>query len=124
MPSRRPPNKQRALPDSAVKEILRAPANSLPRDLAEQFGCHVQLVRDIRRGRGYMDVLPNLRRIPFVDRTGGCHGCVYYVPRQKRQDNTYIRNRCTLGLAELVEGGPSVGKDCSWFEGPTEERCA
>lgn len=118
MPRLKGRNKHRAIPDDAIKEILLAPDNSLPRDFAERFGCGVQMVRDIRRGLQYRDILPTVERKPFVDRRAGCHGCVHYIPKQVLEDKTHVRNRCALGLAELREGGPSAGQDCNWFEGP------
>ena len=104
----------------AVKQIITADRSETVAGLAAELGMNNQTVRDIRLGRTYQDVMPEVERTPFWNRQGGCIKCRHY---RKGDKNGYLKTVCQLDVPEFRESTkPSnVGLMCSWFQPKPEE---
>jgi len=78
----------RVLSDEQVKEAL---TSDVPHaSLARKFGCSPQAVRDVRYGRSYVGVFPDLpRRNRFTGPRRFCRDCIHR-----------INDKCSMGFPE------------------------
>ena len=103
-----------------VETILRAHPSETARGLARELGMKVQNVRDIRTGKTYKDVLPEIERTPFWNRQGGCSACRFHTPgdrnRKGREPSSYAQ--CDLDIEEFrtSERPTTVGLTCPYFQ--------
>ena len=107
-----------------VKQIITADPSETVAGLAAELGMNKQTLRDIREGRTYRDVMPEVERTPFWDRQHGCCKCRFYTPREDRhvkapwsiarcqQDNDRFLHEA------LIHGGRPhmVGTTCRLFQ--------
>lgn len=72
--------------------------------LADQLGRSSEAIRQVRIGKTYRDVLPDMpRMIPL--RSGGvtCYTCEHW------------RGDCTMGFPDPLEEGPGFARDCDFY---------
>lgn len=96
-----PKSGTRSLSDEQVVRILLSP-NLDTGQLAKELGCHRNVVCEIRRGRTYRSVRPDIERVA-AEKTerDSCHPCVHW------------EGHCTLGFPEGKHG--NYGNLCSLF---------
>ena len=109
----------------AVKQIITAHPSETVASLAAELGMNNQTVRDIRVGKTYRDVLPEVERTPFWNRRGGCKRCLYYIPRDNHLPNNDPNRsaRCQLNVPEFIEKAQTkgakpgdTGKTCAYYQ--------
>lgn len=103
-----------------VETIIKAHPSETVRGLARELGMPAQNVRDIRNGKTYRDVMPEVERVPFWSRQGGCTACRFHTPgdrnRHNREPTSYAQ--CELDIKEFREAArpKSVGLTCPYFQ--------
>ena len=111
----------RRLSVEAVKRVILADSLESVAGLASELGVSRKTVWDIRTGRTYRDVLPEVARTGFINRHGGCAACMHYTARCGRRPDQAAK--CELAIPEFVEeanafgGKPGMlGLECSYFQ--------
>lgn len=111
----------RRLSVEAVKRVILADSLESVAGLASELGISRKSVWDIRTGRTYRDVLPEVERTGFINRHGGCASCMHYTARRGRSPDQAAK--CELAIPEFVEeahafgGKPGMlGLECSYFQ--------
>ena len=72
--------------------------------LADQYGCSRELIRQIRSGLIYKDLLPHWFRSPATAGDPTCQQCKFWS------------DGCSMGFPEFEIEGPRFARDCSVFE--------
>jgi hypothetical protein len=71
--------------------------------LADQHGCSRELIRQIRSGLIYKDLLPDWFRAPFKAGDPTCNQCRFWS------------DGCSMGFPDPEIEGPRFARDCSVF---------
>ena len=87
---------------ATVKKIRASPDGR--RILAQQYGCSEELIRAIRAGQVYRDLLPDGFRAPPKPGDPNCEHCLHWSV-----------DACGMGFPDPAEEGPSFARDCSVF---------
>ena len=86
--------------------------------LADQHGCSRELIRQIRNGRIYRDLLPEWFREPAKAGDPTCEQCEFYVgAKQEQLEEEGQAASCSLGIPEFETEGVRAAWDCSAFAG-------
>lgn len=102
----------RHLGDAAVMAI-RQSTDSLE-SLAAQHGCSRELIRQIRSGLIYKDLLPEWFRAPARASDPTCKQCKFYVEAKPEQIKVDAQDhKCDLGIPEFETQGLRAIRDCS-----------
>lgn len=72
--------------------------------LADQYGCSRELIRQIRIGLIYKDLLPEWFRSPPTAGDPTCRQCKFWS------------DGCSMGFPDVEIEGPRFARDCSVFE--------
>ena len=72
--------------------------------LADQYGCSRELIRQIRSGVIYKDLLPYWFRSPATAGDPTCQQCKFWS------------DGCSMGFPDVEIEGPRFARDCSVFE--------
>jgi hypothetical protein len=91
----------RLIDDAAVIAIRQSTDDY--QSLADQHGCSAELIRQIRTGKIYADLLPDWFRSPPKAGDPHCEQCRFCV------------DGCTMGFPEFEIEGPGFARDCSAF---------
>jgi hypothetical protein len=91
--------------EAIARQILTAPCEMGSSALSKQVGLSRQMVRQIRMGESYADVLPHLPRIDPVQMQRSCLDCKLFdsQPRRLRDAeglDTRTHGRCSIGIPE------------------------
>jgi transposase-like protein len=82
--------------------------------LAQQYGCSRELIRQIRNGEIYRDLLPEGFRSPPKASDPTCYQCIFYVPAKPEQIEVEGQcEHCYLGIPEFETEGVRAAWDCS-----------
>lgn len=81
-----------------VREILLSDESGLT--LAKKIDCRRQVIYDIRCGRAYRDLFPEIER--SVDKN--CRRCAHWN-----------HQRCGLGFPDVIRSGPAFARLCSAY---------
>ena len=92
----------RLIDDAAVMAIRQS--SDSYQLLADQYGCSRELIRQIRSGVIYKDLLPNWFRSPPTARDPTCQQCKFWS------------DGCSMGFPDPEIEGPRFARDCSVFE--------
>ena len=92
----------RRFDEATIKEI-RASAEGR-RILAQQYGCSEELIRAIRAGQVYRDLLPDGFRAPPGPGDPNCERCLHWAG-----------DACGMGFPDPEMEGPAFAQDCSVF---------
>ena len=117
-----PANKLRKVSDESVLHILQAHPMCRPVDIAEEVGTTAQTVRDIRSNKMYRDVFPEIERVPFWSRRGGCASCRHFEKQEVRgvvfgsKTKERTKSSCGFDFPEFNECSTNAGHECNWFE--------
>jgi hypothetical protein len=79
--------------------------------LAAQYGCSRELIRQIRNGQIYRDLLPEWFRAPAKAGDPTCEQCEFYVKAKQEQ----LDESCSLDIPEFETQGVRAAWDCSAF---------
>ena len=110
------PCRKRKIDSAAVMEIRRSDENY--QVLAAQHGCSRELIRQIRDGSIYKDLLPKWFRSPPKAGDPTCEQCEFYVKaKQERMDEERQNEFCSLDIPEFEIQGVRAAWDCSAFAG-------
>ena len=72
--------------------------------LGRTLGRTAEAIRQVRRGKAYRDVLPDLPRWQRGRLQGpSCYGCTHWA------------NGCAMGFPDPEEEGPGFARDCSLY---------
>jgi hypothetical protein len=93
---------ERLIDDAAVMAIRQSTDSY--QLLADQYGCSRELIRQIRSGLIYKDLLPHWFRSPATAGDPTCHQCIHRG------------NPCSMGFPEAEIEGPRFARDCSVFD--------
>ena len=110
------PRAERLIDDATVMAIRQSTDGH--QLLADQHGCSRELIRQIRSGLIYKDLLPEWFRAP--DRAGDptCEQCEFYVKaKQERMHEERQNESCSLDIPEFEIQGVRAAWDCSAFAG-------
>lgn len=108
--------RKRKITTEAVMEIRASSDNY--QDLAAQHGCSRELIRQIRDGKIYRDLLPEWFRAPAKAGDPTCEQCEFYVgAKQERLDEEGQGASCSLDIPEFETEGVRAAWDCSAFAG-------
>ena len=72
--------------------------------LADQYGCSRELIRQIRSGVIYKDLLPYWFRSPATAGDPTCQQCIHWS------------DGCSMGFPDVEIEGPRFARDCSVFD--------
>ena len=103
------PCRKRKIDSAAVGEIRRSDENY--HVLAAQYGCSRELIRQIRNGQIYRDLLPEWFRAPAKAGDPTCEQCEFYVKAKQEQ----LDESCSLDIPEFETQGVRAAWDCSAF---------
>lgn len=82
--------------------------------LADQHGCSRELIRQIRNGSIYKDLLPEWFRSPPKAGDLTCRQCQFYVKAKLEQIEVEAQKEsCSLGIPEFETEGVRAIRDCS-----------
>lgn len=102
-----------------VLAILSYPLTSSHMSVAAATGFDREIVRRIRLGIKFSDILPELPRMdPEVSRAR-CNQCVQWKPADKVEADRY--GECTLGIPECKTDGTKWARGCGAFT-PVEKK--
>jgi hypothetical protein len=96
----------RRFDEATIKEI-RASAEGR-RILAQQYGCSEELIRAIRAGQVYRDLLPDGFRAPPGPGDPNCERCREWLGPD-------AAHPCRFRFPEALDEGPAFAQDCSVF---------
>lgn len=96
------PCRKRKIDSAAVMEIRRSDENY--QVLAAQHGCSRELIRQIRDGSIYKDLLPGWFRSPPKAGDPTCNQCRFWS------------DGCSMGFPDAEIEGPRFARDCSAFD--------
>ena len=96
------PKAERLIEDAAVMAIRQSTDSY--QLLADQYGCSRELIRQIRSGLIYKDLLPNWFRSPFKAGDPTCQQCKFWS------------DGCSMGFPDAEIEGPRFARDCAVFE--------
>jgi hypothetical protein len=96
-------SKAERLIDNAAVMVIRQSTDSYQL-LADQYGCSRELIRQIRSGLIYKDLLPHWFRSPAVAGDPTCQQCIHWI------------DGCSMGFPDVEIEGPRFARDCSVFE--------
>ena len=110
------PNAKRLIDDATVMAIRQSADGH--QSLADQHGCSRELIRQIRSGLIYKDLLPEWFRAPARAGDPTCEQCEFYVKaKQERMDEERQSESCSLDIPEFEIQGVRAAWDCSAFAG-------
>lgn len=89
--------------DAATIKAIRASPDGR-RVLAKQYDCSEELIRGIRSGQVYRDLLPEGFRAPPRRGDPSCDNCIHW-----------LIDACEIGFPEPETEGPAFAQDCSVF---------
>ena len=96
------PDAKRLIDDAAVMAIRQSTDSY--QLLADQHGCSRELIRQIRSGLIYKDLLPGWFRSPPKASDPNCEQCKFWS------------NGCSMGFPDPETEGPWFARDCSVFD--------
>jgi hypothetical protein len=99
------PDAKRLIDDAAVMAIRQSTDGH--QSLADQHGCSRELIRQIRSGLIYKDLLPDWFRGPFKAGDPTCNQCRFWS------------DGCSMGFPDPEIEGPRFARDCSVFDAIT-----
>ena len=99
------PDAKRLIDDAAVMAIRQSTDGH--QSLADQHGCSRELIRQIRSGLIYKDLLPNWFRAPAKAGDPTCEQCRFWS------------EGCSMGFPDAEIEGPRFARDCSVFDAVT-----
>jgi hypothetical protein len=104
--------------EELTREVLSAPIELSHQRLGMQLGINRTLVRQIRYGLAYSDVLPGIPRLEPDQPRRRCDQCVHWTAEftRKRNENMEDIRRlgfCTLGIPEAEN--MRFGRGCGAF---------
>jgi len=104
--------------EEITRDVLNAPIELSHKRLGMQLGINRTLVRQIRYGLAYTDVLPDLMRLEPDQPRRRCDQCVQWEPeftRSRGEDGSDIRQlgHCSLGIPEAEN--MRYGRGCGAF---------
>ena len=99
------PDANRLIDDAAVMAIRQSTDGH--QSLADQHGCSRELIRQIRSGLIYKDLLPDWFRGPFKAGDPTCNQCRFWS------------DGCSMGFPDPEIEGPRFARDCSVFDAVT-----
>ena len=106
------PDAKRRINDSAVMAIRQSTDSY--QLLADQHGCSRELIRQIRSGLIYKDLLPEWFRSPAKAGDPTCRQCQFYVEAKPEQIEVEAQKEsCSLGIPEFDAEGVRAIRDCS-----------
>lgn len=106
------PGAKRLIDNAAVLAIRQSTDNH--QELANQYGCSRELIRQIRNGKIYRDLLPKWFRAPAKDGDPTCRQCQFYVEAKPEQVEVDAQEQsCSLGIPEFETQGVRAIRDCS-----------
>ena len=110
------PDAKRLIDDAAVMAIRQSTDGY--QLLADQHGCSRELIRQIKNGSIYKDLLPEWFRLPPKAGDPTCEQCEFHVKaRQGQLDEEGQAASCSLGIPEFETEGVRAVWDCSAFAG-------
>jgi hypothetical protein len=102
----------RLIDDAAVIAIRQSTDDY--QSLADQHGCSAELIRQIRTGKIYADLLPDWFRAPAKAGDPTCRQCQFYVEAKPEQIEVDAQDEsCSLGIPEFEAQGVRAIRDCS-----------
>ena len=108
------PEAKRLIDNAAVMAIRQSTDNH--KSLAKRYGCSRELIRQIRNGSIYKDLLPEWFRAPAKAGDPTCEQCEFYVKAKQGQlDEEGQDKSCSLGIPEFETEGVRAARDCSAF---------
>jgi len=93
---------ERLIDDAAVMAIRQSTDSY--QLLADRYGCSRELIRQIRNGLIYKDLLPHWFRSPATAGDPTCQQCIHWS------------DGCSMGFPEVEIEGPRFARDCSVFD--------
>lgn len=93
----------RRFDDETIRDILLSDESNVRAGV--RYGCTRELIRQIRTGRLYGDVLPDIPRRRSQSRTMVCTKCKHWEI-----------DLCGFGFPDPLEEGPGFAADCSMYE--------
>jgi hypothetical protein len=93
---------ERLIDDAAVMAIRQSTDNN--QLLADRYGCSRELIRQIRSGLIYKDLLPTWFRSPPKAGDLTCQQCKFWS------------DGCSMGFPDVEIEGPRFARDCSVFD--------
>jgi hypothetical protein len=96
-------SKANRLIDDAAVMAIRQSSDSYQL-LADRYGCSRELIRQIRVGLIYKDLLPHWFRSPATAGDPTCQQCKFWS------------DGCSMGFPDVEIEGPRFARDCSVFE--------
>jgi hypothetical protein len=97
----------RRFDDATIKSIRESPDGR--RVLAKRHGCSEELIRAIRVGKLYRDLLPEGFRSPPGPADPSCETCREWLGFE-------ADHPCRFGFPEPVSEGPGFARDCAVFQ--------
>ena len=97
----------RRFDDATIKTIRESTDGR--RVLAKRYGCSEELIRSIRVGKLYRDLLPESFRQPPAPGDPSCETCREWLGPD-------AEHPCRFGFPEPVSEGPGFARDCAVFE--------
>lgn len=97
------PSSSRRLSAAAVFAIRESVEKN--RQLADRYGCSYELIRQIRAGLVYRDLLPAEFQRPAAAGGASCERCCHWEI-----------DDCGMGFPDPLEEGPGFARDCSLYE--------
>ena len=99
------PRTERLIDDAAVMAIRQSTDGY--QSLADRHGCSRELIRQIRSGLIYKDLLPEWFRSPPKAGDPTCEQCKFWI------------EGCSMGFPDPEIEGPRFARDCSVFDAVT-----
>ena len=96
------PEAKRLIDNAAVMAIRQSTDDH--KSLAKRYGCSRELIRQIRNGSIYKDLLPEWFRSPPKAGDPTCEQCKFWS------------DGCSMGFPDPEIEGPRFARDCSVFE--------
>jgi hypothetical protein len=97
----------RRFDDATIKTIRESPDGR--RVLAQRYGCSEELIRSIRVGKLYRDLLPESFRSPPGPGDPSCLDCREWLGPD-------ADHPCRFGFRDPIREGPGFARDCAVFE--------
>jgi hypothetical protein len=108
------PDAKRLIDDATVIAIRQSTDGY--QSLADQHGCSRELIRQIKNGSIYKDLLPEWFRAPAKAGDPTCEQCEFYVKAKQGQlDEEGQGESCSLGIPEFETEKVRAARDCSAF---------
>ena len=106
------PDAKRLIDDAAVMAIRQSTDGY--QELSNQYGCSRELIRQIRNGKIYRDLLPEWFRAPARASDPTCKQCKFYLEAKPEQVEVDAQEQsCSLGIPEFETQGVRAIRDCS-----------